>query len=862
MPLSNAVGLLNVIGAIQKLIAEAAIDDRVIQTLAPDGVFIPVEKAHWDYKREVETTALGLAGIVKDIAAFHNSFGGYIVVGVAEDDSPKAFKVVGTAPAKLGREELRDQIARYVTPSIDATIVDLALTRGLARWHLGLIHIPKRSHRDVPATFLRNGPEVSPGKPLFRQGGIPLRAQDESRIQSSRDDLVFLMGPRTLSAFESDEGGDRKSRATFSATPLENNLPDKNSICPSFVGREELLDDLWLWLADPFAFVKVLAGDGGKGKTSIAYEFAREVAATRYGAFEQVVWLSAKRAQFRPLINQYQPLQQQDYADLATLLKAICVASGISESELEGLDANGLKRSAKRSLELIPSLIVVDDVDSAPPNEQRRILEAAQQIGNSTARLLITTRANVTYSSDVCLVVPGLNRNDFREFVGSLGERLNLPPITGKDSDALQAATDGSPLLAESMLRLVRQGMPLRQAIQEWRGHAGADARSASLQKEIDSLTSDAKRVMLVVALLQECSLAEIKTVTGYQGVRLTDAIALLQGLFLVAAPAVTADEPRLAIGAVTRGLVLEQASKLVPDHRRLEQNAKELRSETPGATAKPWMVGAAIKQAAAQLVAGKVQEAEGTLRQALRSEHHHKDLLAMLGRVLMQSRPHTEEARHCFEEAHRQGARRLDFLRDWHRMEVAAENYAAAEAICDIGVQFHGNDSEWWQSRAYARARLARLSLSNRDPERALRIFEESADDLARAIKNERGALKNQLVLEAARLHDVLLELAETMVSDPVGTTFDILWRAEQRGDHRRKLYGKMVEIVEMLVGSQSTVYVDSSIDRRIAVFLQRALEATRNRPTRSVEQSTVRDTLLDRLNLIEETYLRRRKG
>lgn len=846
---------------IHQFVGEGVIDQRVIGTLIVGGKCVPVEGSLWDYKREIEKSATGMAAIVKDVAAFHNSYGGYLIVGVEENPSEGGFQICGIAPGLFKSEQLRSLLAKYVSPAIEATFVECAANSVGGDCRLGIIHIPKRKHGEMPATFSRNGPDVG-GKPMFRSGNIPIRMQDESRLQQSRDDLVFLMGPRSSEALTGPEGG-LSLTVPLSATPLENNLPDRNIVCSRFVGREQIIDELWLWLADPFAFVKVLAGDGGKGKTSIAYEFATQVAAARYGAFEQIVWLSAKKAQFRALVNEYQPLLRQDYSDLESLLRAVCVATGLTASEVDDLEGVALKAEAMRALNVVPSLVIVDDIDSTDGNEQKRILETAQQIGRSRARFLITTRANVTFSSDICLVVPGLELAEFRELIGSLSERLKINGITGGAISELHDATGGSPLLAESILRLVRQGLPLRQAMQDWKGQAGKDARAASLQKEIDSLSSDARRVLLVVALLRDCSLVEIKSVTGYEDIRLMECVAMLQGLFLVGAPAVTADEPRLTIGGVTRTLVLEQASQLVPDHRRLASDAADLRSGAGDRAGKAWVVGAAINQASAQLREGRVADAELSLREALKSHKNHKDLLAMLGRVLsVGDSPRFQEAERLFETAHAQGARRLDFLRDWYRVELELKNAVAAEVVAGIGVEHHGLDAEWWQKRAYARAILARRALDSRDDDRGLTQFEAAADDIAQAIRKERGPARYDLVSESTQLHDYCIELAGRLPNDPLGTTFDVLWRAERRGDHRRMLYQKMVSIVEVLIEGNKHIYFESGLDKRIATLLQRTNTAVSEKPVRSGEEIEGKRQLLARIKDLDDLYQRQRRG
>ena len=57
--------------------------------------------------------------------------------------------------------------------------------------------------------------------------------------------------------------------------PIESStLPSRETIAPRFVGRQTELESLRNWLNDPYSRVWLLAGDGGKGKTAIAYEFA------------------------------------------------------------------------------------------------------------------------------------------------------------------------------------------------------------------------------------------------------------------------------------------------------------------------------------------------------------------------------------------------------------------------------------------------------------------------------------------------------------------------------------------------------------------------------------------------------------
>ena len=54
---------------------------------------------------------------------------------------------------------------------------------------------------------------------------------------------------------------------------LEASLQPREEIFDQFVGRTAELEDLWKWLSEPAMGRWVLVGDGGKGKSAVAYQF-------------------------------------------------------------------------------------------------------------------------------------------------------------------------------------------------------------------------------------------------------------------------------------------------------------------------------------------------------------------------------------------------------------------------------------------------------------------------------------------------------------------------------------------------------------------------------------------------------------
>src|ERR1019366_9510158 len=61
------------------------------------------------------------------------------------------------------------------------------------------------------------------------------------------------------------------------AEALEDRLPPRESIVVDFVGRQPEIERLWEWFRDPVSRRWALSGEGGKGKSALAFKFATEV---------------------------------------------------------------------------------------------------------------------------------------------------------------------------------------------------------------------------------------------------------------------------------------------------------------------------------------------------------------------------------------------------------------------------------------------------------------------------------------------------------------------------------------------------------------------------------------------------------
>ena len=237
--------------------------------------------------------------------------------------------------------------------------------------------------------------------------------------------------------------------------------------------------------------MRLIAGEGGLGKTSLAYRFAEEIASRRVKPFEQIVWITAKKRQFIPAEDQHRSTTRTDFEDANSLFIAIASAHGCVNSDFEGRDARELMQLAIESCGATPSFIVVDDVDSLSPADQQRALELGMRTPVKT-KMLLTTRVNFSYSPDNVLKLNGLEPAEYQEYVQVVRGRYCLQPLKDAKIAQLRDVSGGSPLFTDSLLRLERRGLTLDQAITQWKGEKGLEARKAALQREIQQLSREA----------------------------------------------------------------------------------------------------------------------------------------------------------------------------------------------------------------------------------------------------------------------------------------------------------------------------------------------------------------------------------
>lgn len=711
-----------------------------------------------DFKRQLPEDNLEYLKVVRDLIALHNSYGGFIVFGVEETVKDRSFEIIGVKAEELQLSKIRDNIYNYTGQDVRFKLLSIPIEN----LHLEVIWVAKRTKGETPVKFSKNGPEIKSKSLLFKKDQVVFRRIDNNAIAETADDYDFLYSPRIPPSLELDQ------ETASTEEPLENNLPDRALICSTFVGRNADLKELWAWLADDFSRVKLIAGEGGLGKTSIAYRFAEEIATRLIKPFMKTLWLTAKKRQFIPSKNTYREASHVDFHDASSLYRAVATGLGCFESDFQGLDDREVMKLALETCTQIPSFIVIDDVDSLTPDDQQRVLEFGMRMPPGP-KLLITTRVNFSFSPDNVIHLNGFSIKDFKDYINVLRDRYQLTKLKDGKIEALHNVTGGSPLFADSLSRLECRGIQLDQAIKQWKGEHGMEVRKAALQREVQQLSKQAKRVLYVISVLKNCSYIELRQVIDYSDQTLGDALIELRGLFLINAPAI-AKETRFTIDANTARLVQEIATSMAIDHAALLTAATKPRTDAIGIglQKRSSIVGLAISQANALLRSEGSKAALATILAAQKkSKAPHPDLLLASGRFKLKlSPPAFDEASKDLDQAYNLGNRKPLIYDLWFEAEYGK---GALEGAFDVASHAISDNisplSKWYERRAQVHVALAHRAESTLSNSTALRELELAIKDLNKARKHSAGELQTSRIdniLEQAKSFKETISLSK----------------------------------------------------------------------------------------------------
>ena len=316
-------------------------------------------------------------------------------------------------------------------------------------------------------------------------------------------------------------------------------LPIRETIAPEFIGRQEELNVLNGWLEESFSPLIVLAGEGGQGKTTLAYEFAASTSDNVPENLEMVIWLSAKVRIFDLEDSTPKMIDSVDFFDLDSALGIILKA--YREDNLAELDTETKLTKCREWLTVCPALVVLDDIDSLDDEPLRDVMGrfVLGAVPEKT-KVVITSRRELGKYKQLRIKGFAIGSDEGIAYVKSQLKLLGLEPeqYNTESINQILRECDGNPLYVQDLLRLCKAGEPYETAISLWKEKDGQEARKYALKREFEMLNDRAEIVLTAACAIKgETNLDEIEVVAKLSRDNCKNAIKDLQELFLFPVP-------------------------------------------------------------------------------------------------------------------------------------------------------------------------------------------------------------------------------------------------------------------------------------------------------------------------------------
>lgn len=399
---------------------------------------VNAESENIDYKQIFRFTDLrDKLELIKDIVAFANTDGGFIIFGVSSRDydwigldsesdiryaddcyiEPIIKEYASCSPEyQIGKYDIDDEI--YILLTIDKHIGD-------------------------PITFVKDGEyqRVKPNgkqekKHIFKNGDIYGRIKSNScRVN---DDASFLS-------------------LRVSDSSIISNLSDYPKPYKTYIERKEYLPDLLDALNNPRIGAVQINGLGGIGKTCFARNFCEMVACgnvTLNIPIKYIIWITGKLDTFLDS-GDIQSIRE----DELTFSEILETFAKVLKIDILGKEAPEIACEVYDKLKKYNSLIVFDNMETISSEIEKNLTKLIPE----NCRLIFTTRNNmaVTYRR---LDLAGFNDEELKSYIDVYLENFNpknkdrISTLLAKYINDINELVVGSPLLVNMIIYSICNG--------------------------------------------------------------------------------------------------------------------------------------------------------------------------------------------------------------------------------------------------------------------------------------------------------------------------------------------------------------------------------------------------------------------
>lgn len=662
--------------SLRKLIESQIISQSVVDLLLPESFPHAFETVLWDYKSEFPSlpempTAqqkleqkAKIADITKDVVSFYNSFGGYIVFGVKDHGQNRV----------VGCDEILDMgdFNQRIQSSTSSNVECLLSIFEVAGKNVPIMLIPRRPSNVIPVVFKRNGPKHVNGKASFNKGAY-IRFRDQCRPAAAKyEDWQFLQSDRNI---ESGEIGPNPR----SSIPAK--LPSRDVDLVEFVGRRDTLVSLRDWLSDIRSPVRLLTGIGGLGKTTIAYKFAEEVLDSSAAGIERLIWVTAKKTTFSALRGELVETNSVDFTGIHDLFEQLIIEIAGHGSVPVEETLSDLTDALVDALKYYSCLIIVDDLDSLPPSEQRQCAAELQQVASRTVdrdclptRILMTSRLDQGLPPTAILQIDGLDRDAFDKHVQNLCGMFKVPTVNPRTLKTMYKTTSGSPLFVGSLIKLVHLGENAQDVCEKWKDSDGEDVREFAFRRELERLNWKAASALFAVILLGESSLEDLESVLEFGSRSTRDTISELQAFHLIARTENKFGDTVLSTPKELISVTGILKKYLGTRARLVERGCARIRSENRGGAK---AIGIQIRKIIDFWDKENFDEAIVVARKLSTGNPKNGDVASVLGAAYLKAKPPKfREANEVLEKSMLMGCQRRELLANLIKAKVGIEDW------------------------------------------------------------------------------------------------------------------------------------------------------------------------------------------
>lgn len=431
------------------------------------------------------------SGLLKLMAAFHNSYGGIIIFGVRNDD----FKPVGV-DQEFDIEKYNSLFSDLFESPLEMIKRNFFLPVDGEVIKITSILIPRRTKLEPVASNRSYG--------QIREGSIFVRERHEAITATGRN-FPRLFSRRTDIL---EELGDEISGLQFSAPPPPSTLP-------TFIGRDGLALKLWKWLLLDRKPRIYLSGPGGSGKSTLAYEFMEQVAQGWKDLYlrngeraDFVAFFSAKETELNVKTATEQSFSLRQFQDSTELFKLILSSVGAYHaSEIKDCSRDELMEKIEGIFCDFNGILIIDDIDALSragldTGEEELFLLASQ--ARKSVRIIYTLRNDATYAKNAAIAVPGLDpESEVPPFIEACCKMFETDPPNAVQTENIIRESACLPLLIETIVGLKTNGSSYEQAIRDFRDKGGDAARSYLYQREYEKLSDSGKSRQVLAALME-----------------------------------------------------------------------------------------------------------------------------------------------------------------------------------------------------------------------------------------------------------------------------------------------------------------------------------------------------------------------